>query len=54
MFVGIDGEIQRRKLRRDYPAFVEFVNKGFLYDKFPSLCLRTSTRIFVDKKVEKL
>lgn len=34
MFVGIDGEIQRRKLIRDYPTFVEFVNKGFCMTSF--------------------
>lgn len=34
MFSGIEGEIRRRKLRSDYPAFVEFVNEGFYMTKF--------------------
>lgn len=34
MFEGISGELQRRQLRRDYPAFVEFVNEGFCMTKF--------------------
>lgn len=34
MFEGVQGEIKRRQLRRDYPAFVEFVNDGFCMTKF--------------------
>ena len=34
MFEGIAGELKRRELRRDYPAFVEFVNEGFCMTKF--------------------
>lgn len=34
MFTGLEGEIQRRKLRKDYPAFVEFINEGFYMTKF--------------------
>jgi predicted phage terminase large subunit-like protein len=34
MFVGVEGEIKRRQLMRDYPAFVEFVNDGFCMTKF--------------------
>ncbi len=34
MFEGVSGEIKRRELKRDYPAFVEFVNEGFCMTKF--------------------
>lgn len=34
MFQGISGELKRRELIRDYPAFVEFVNEGFCMTKF--------------------
>lgn len=34
MFDGIEGELKRRQLKRDYPAFVEFVNEGFCMTKF--------------------
>ena len=34
MFEGVAGELQRRQLKRDYPAFVEFVNEGFCMTKF--------------------
>lgn len=34
MFEGINGELKRRELKRDYPAFVEFVNEGFCMTKF--------------------
>jgi predicted phage terminase large subunit-like protein len=34
MFTGISGEIKRRELRKNYTAFVEFVNKGFYMTKF--------------------
>ena len=33
-FPGIKGEPTKRKLRREYPAFVEFVNEGFCMTKF--------------------
>lgn len=33
-FPGIKGELTKRKLRREYPAFVEFVNEGFCMTKF--------------------
>lgn len=33
-FEGVSGEIERRKLRRDYGAFVEYVNEGFCMTKF--------------------
>ena len=34
MFDGIEGELKRRQLKRDYPSFVEFVNDGFCMTKF--------------------
>lgn len=34
MLTGIDGEIKRRQLKKNYPAFVEFVNEGFCMTKF--------------------
>lgn len=34
MFEGISGELKRRELKRDYSAFVEFVNDGFCMTKF--------------------
>jgi predicted phage terminase large subunit-like protein len=34
MFVGVSGEIKRRKLKRNYGAFVEYVNEGFYMTKF--------------------
>ncbi len=34
MLTGIEGEIKRRQLRRDYAAFVEYVNEGFCMTKF--------------------
>ena len=34
MFEGVKGELKRRELQRDYPAFVEFVNEGFCMTKF--------------------
>ena len=33
-FRGPGGELKRRQLRRNYPAFVEFVNEGFCMTKF--------------------
>lgn len=33
-FEGVSGEIERRRLKRDYPAFVETVNEGFCMTKF--------------------
>ena len=33
-FIGVNGEIKRRQLMRDYPAFVEYVNDGFCMTKF--------------------
>ena len=33
-FSGIQGEIFRRKLMRDYPSFVEYANEGFCMTKF--------------------
>lgn len=34
MLIGIEGEIKRRQLRKDYTAFVEYVNEGFCMTKF--------------------
>ena len=34
MFKGVEGEIKRRQLMRDFPSFVEFVNDGFCMTKF--------------------
>ena len=34
MFEGLEGEIKRRQLKRDYPSFVEFANEGFCMTKF--------------------
>lgn len=34
IFSGPDGELKRRQLKRDYAAFVEFVNEGFCMTKF--------------------
>lgn len=31
---GLEGEILRRKLRKDYASYVEFVNEGFFMTKF--------------------
>ena len=33
-FKGVEGEILRRKLIRDYPSFVQFANEGFCMTKF--------------------
>ena len=33
-FEGIEGELQRRKLVKDYPSFVSFANDGFCMTKF--------------------
>ena len=33
-FAGIEGEIKRRQLKKDYSAFVEYVNEGFYMTKF--------------------
>ena len=34
MFNGIEGELKRRSLKRNYPEFVEFVNEGFCMTSF--------------------
>lgn len=33
-FSGLSGEIKRRELMKNYPAFVEYVNEGFCMTKF--------------------
>ena len=34
MLTGVTGEIKRRQLKKDYPAFVKYTNEGFCMTKF--------------------